>query len=215
MKLKPEIIPDSPEARGMRIKYIRANLLNMKRKDFCEGTTIGIPTLKGWELGLGGGVSKVGAGKVVTKLEKIGIYCSVNWILHGLGQPPQAGTYAKHQSDEEKQIVDELLLFRQQKDAIDSMVVDDGMIPLLYPGNYVAGIISKDTDSCIGKECIIITEHNEKLVRILKQGDLPGKYTLSCINSQSDLVEPHKKNVGIITAAPIIFIRRKNPDKKL
>ncbi len=214
MKLKSDIVPNSPESRGKRIKYIRVNLLDISRRKLCEGSTIGVATLKGWEVGLGGGVSKTGAEKLINRLKEFNINCSINWILHGLGTEPRVDTYII-QSNEEKQIIDELLLFRRQENSIDAQIVDDSMIPSFYPGNYVAGIIAQNTEICIEKKCIVITDNNEKLVRILVRGDKPENYTLLCENTETELVQPIIKNIKIIAAAPIIFIRRKNPERTL
>lgn len=67
----------------------------------------------------------------------------------------------------------ELLLFRELQYSIDTVIKDDGMLPFLYPGNYVGGIIVQNIENAIGKECIIVTDNDEIFVRILKHGKEP------------------------------------------
>lgn len=211
-ELKPTLLPDSPETRGLRIKQVRLNLLGKSREELCTGSTIGLGTLKGWEIGVGGGVSNVGAQKLVNHLSTLGVHTTTNWILHGLGPQPTTGMLLQ-QTPEEIQIIEELLIFRKQPGSIDALITDDTMIPLFYPGNYVGGILTNNLKCCIDKACIIITADNEKLVRILENDSPSDLYTLRCQNTHTELVQPIQTDISIIAAAPIIFIRRKNPDR--
>jgi len=199
----------SPEARSKRIRLIREHLLCLTREDFCEGSNITAPSLKGWELGWGGGLTQKGAEKIVKRANELNVYCTESWLMHGIGR--NAALITKdldiHNGDE-NQISKELLLFRETKNSIDTVIKDDGMIPLLYPGDYIGGIIVKQIENAIGKECIIIADNDEILVRVLKHGEEPGRYNLSCLNEHTMLVKKQIKNTAIKFAAPIVWIRR-------
>ena len=82
------------------------------------------------------------------------------------------------------------------------------MVPFLYPGNYVGGIIVSNIENAIGKECIIIADNDEIFVRILKHGEEPARYDLICFNEHPTLVKKEIKNTAIKFAAPIVWIRR-------
>lgn len=82
------------------------------------------------------------------------------------------------------------------------------MVPFLYPGNYVGGIIVNNIDNAIGKECIIIADNDEIFVRILKHGEETARYDLVCFNEHTTLVKKEIKNTAIKFAAPIVWIRR-------
>ena len=81
--------------------------------------------------------------------------------MHGVGRNAvqiTKETWAIQEGDE-SHIAKELLLFRELPNwSIEAIVKDDAMIPILYPGNYIGGIIAKNIENAIGKECIIIDE---------------------------------------------------------
>lgn len=208
------LLPDnssSAESRGKRIRFIRDNLLSKSREEFCKSAGVTAQALKGWELGWGGGLTQQGAEKFVKRVKELGVYCTEDWLLHGVGK---AATYLTKdldiQDSDERHIAKELLLFKELQNSIDAIIIDDAMIPLLYPGNYVGGIHTKNIDSIIGKECIVVDEHDEIYVRLLKHGEELGRYNLYCLNEHTSVEKKEIHNVSIKMAAPIIWIRRQN-----
>ena len=199
----------SAESRGKRIRFIREHLLSQTREEFCRDSNITAPSLKGWELAWGGGLSDQGAGKIVKRAKALNIYCTESWLMHGIGRTATRITKDLFiQDGDENHIAKELLLFREMHNSIDTVIKDDGMFPFLYPGNYVGGIVVKNMENAIGKECIIIADNEEIFVRILKHGDKPGRYNLVCLNEHTLLVKKEIINTAIKFAAPIIWIRR-------
>ena len=110
--------------------------------------------------------------------------------------------------DDENHIAKELLLFRELPNSIDTVCKDDGMVPIIYPSNYVGGIILQNVNNAVDKECILVDENDDIYIRILKYGDMPGLYNLYCHNSYPTLVKKEIKNISIKIAAPIIWIRK-------
>lgn len=203
----------SPKTRGKRLKYIREHVLNISRPEFCKNTSIHPQSLKGWELAWGGGLKEKGAEKFAKRVEELGIYCSIHWLLYGIGSQPTAITVSSDVTkSEDIQIAKELLLFREQLNAIDVVIDDDGMIPLVYPKDYVAGIIIKDFSKTVDQECIIVTESNHIYVRVLKPADQPEYFSLVCLNQHTSLSDIIIKQAEIKEIAPIIWIRRRNHD---
>jgi len=199
----------SPEARGKRVRFIREHLLSLTREEFCRNSNITAQSLKGWELAWGGGLSQPGAEKFVKRVKELNVYCTALWLLHGVGRDAVKITKdIDIEEGEEDHIAKELLLFRELPYSIDTIIKDDGMIPFLYPGNYVGGIIVRNIESAIGKECIIIADNDEILVRIIKHGKESSRYDLICINQNTVLVKKEIKNTAIKFAAPIVWTRR-------
>lgn len=200
----------SPEQAGKRLKYIRIHLLNLTRKELCTNTEVSIPALKAWELGLGGGLTEKGTEKLIPRIRELGIYCSVPWLLHGIGT---AATYQTESlqtnAAEDTQIAKELLCFRSQGNTLTAVIKDDGMLPHLPPDTLVGGIIVNDLHTALEKECIIVTQDNEIFVRILLAAKTAEQYDLECVNQQPHLTKKSIKNVKIKAAAPIVWIRRK------
>lgn len=203
--------PSSAESRGKRIRFIRDHLLSKSRGEFCESAGVTAQALKGWELGWGGGLTPQGAEKFVKRVKELGVYCTEEWLLHGVGRD---ATYLTKdldiQDSDERHIAKELLLFKEIENSIDAIISDDAMIPLLYPGNYVGGVIAKNINDIIGKDCIVVDDKDEVYIRILKYGDEPGCYNLHCFNEHTSVDKKEIRNITIKMAAPIIWIRRQN-----
>lgn len=201
--------PSSPEARGKRIRFIREHLLSFTREELCVDSSFTSQSLKGWELAWGGGLSQPGAIKIVNRVRALNIYCTESWLMHGVGKSATKITKDLDiQEEDERHIAKELLLFRELENSIDAFIKDDGMIPFLYPGNYVGGIIVNNIENAIGKDCIIIADNNEVFVRRLQHGDEPERYDLVCLNEQTTLVKRVIKNTAIKFAAPVVWTRR-------
>ena len=200
----------NPDQAGKRLKYIRIHLLNFTRKELCANTEVSIPALKTWELGLGGGLTEKGAEKLLPRLCELGIYCSIPWLLHGIGIEATFQTDSLQTNPaEDAQLAKELLIFRSQGNTLTAVIKDDGMLPTLPPDTLVGGIIVNDLHNALEKECIIVTQNNETFVRILSTAKEVGHYDLECANKQPHLMRKSIKNVKVQAAAPIVWIRRK------
>lgn len=201
--------PSSPERRGKRIRFVRDRLLSLTRDEFCQDSDITSGAIKGWELGWGSGLTQQGAEKIARRAKQLNVYCSDSWLMHGIGR--EAIYLTKDldiQEGDENHIAKELLLFSEINNSVNAIVKDDGMSPLLYPGNYVAGIICNKIESAIGKECIIVDDNSDMYIRTLQQGDNKGLFNLVCLNQNPNLVKKEMKNIAVKIAAPIIWIRR-------
>jgi len=211
------------EARAERLKRLR-NLANLSRKDMCEGSGINLNTLIGWEVARHGGLSKVGAKKVITRLAKAGVFTTLEWLLYGIGQGPNVVpnfdelSEQKHKAspdyrldEEEQKIIEELLVFKKQyQETADLIVEDDGMSPFYEKGDYVAGVkyFRDKAEKAINKPCIVQLETGEIVLRILKTGTEKDTYTLLCSNYQASTNTPIV-NIKILSAAIVIWHRKK------
>lgn len=227
MRKHKKITSDDPkssqEARARRVKSLR-QMTRLSRRIFAEKFGIPASTLQNWEDIGANGLSEKGAIKLARILKSSGIHCGVEWLMHGVGASPVISEQlymetplSKQQiipNDEEEinLIVSELLLFRShyQQQVMDMVIPDDGMLPRFEYGEYVAGIRHyKDFDALLGIDCIVQVETGEMVVRQIRLGDIPDRYTLVCINPHTSVSKPIEYNVKILTAAPIIWSRRK------
>lgn len=210
--------PSSPEARASRLKRLR-NLANLSRKEMCEASDIKHDTLIGWEVSRHGGLSKIGAQKVISRVAKAGVQCTLEWLLEGIGPMPIIfpnliiGNSSEAICVEEKIIHNELLFFKSQyPDAIDYVVEDDGMIPQYFPDDHLAGIkrYGEKISHLIGYDCIVQLTDGIILLRRLQEGSKENLYNLSCINPKTTAISPTIFNIELICAAPVIWIRKKD-----
>jgi hypothetical protein len=224
MAKKPIIdeIKSAPEAQAARVKRVR-NLANLERIEMCNDGSININTLKGWERGRYGGLSKVGAKKIVARVLQEGVICTPEWLLYEIGEGPrlianfdkvkapiEPNSIISPAKDDEF-ITEELLLFRKHyPNALDLKIADDGMAPYFQLGDVVAGIRCQgdDVNQLIGAIVIAHVVDGRILLRRLQAGNKPGRYILHCLNATTRVLEPVIYNVELISAAAVIWHRR-------
>ena len=202
-------VQDAIKRRGQRVVKLRKKLIGASRLDFCDGFKWSAQSLKAWELGWGGGLSEARAQDLAQHIkDKYGIYITIPWLMHGIGIPPSLVTKELDISKEEH-IAKELSVFKELDGSIDAIVDDDGMAPILYPGDLVGGILKTDFASAIGKQCIVIDDIGQIHIRFLEKGDAKNLYHLVCCNEKTSL--PKKKtNIAIQAVATIEWIRRRS-----
>lgn len=219
-KHRPE--KSSPEARGERVRRLR-NLANLSRQALCDNGEFKLDTLIGWELARHGGLTEKGAVKLLNCLAGAGVNCTLEWLLHEIGNGPTiASNFTAIQEnvtkqtivpqDEEKHIVEELLLFRKNNpDSVELVVPDYCMSPVYKRGDYVAGIkyYQDKLPALQGYDCIVQPKEGELLLRRIIQGDDPNKYTLIPINFNEAVTPLLLINITLVYAAPIIWHRKK------
>jgi transcriptional regulator with XRE-family HTH domain len=213
----------SASARGKRLKTVRM-MAGMTRKNMEQRYQISASTIQSWEAAKAGGLTERGAHRVIPILRQEGIYCTTDWLLYGIGNPPQPThldnrlpppeTTDNPLIPEDKAIIQELLTFRElNAGVIDVMVNDDGMSPYYCSGDYVAGRRRKgeEINKLINQDCIVETINNEVLLRRIKNGSRLGAFTLICMNPDTSVSQPTLYDLELISAAPVIWHRRRDP----
>lgn len=216
-----------PQAKAERVKRIR-HLANLSREEICAGGDINLATLISWELGRFGGLSHKGATRLISRVAKEGVFCSLDWLLYEVGAGPQVvADYKKvaqeknfeHVTppanfDETTVIVEELMLFRKlNKHAIDFIIDDDAMFPFFGIGDYVGGTkrTGENLKSLISLDCIVQIKDGRILVRRLQSGPKNKTFNLVGTNLQSKSNTSIIYDVEVHSAAPIIWHRRREP----
>lgn len=211
---------------GERLRRARILAGISTRREFEERYSISANTLQGWEQGKNP-LSKKGAKRIVEALKNEGLMCSLEWLLTGDGIPPRAfemnrdipadtdfaNMLDKMDLQEEKAIYQELQAFKTNNpNPIIITISDDTMQPQYREGDYVAGIrLTKPEDIAkhLGEPCIVELVDHTILARHLHADIKPGCYTLSCTNFRSKQAPLTISNAQIISAAPILWHRRK------
>ncbi|HVV68588.1 MAG TPA: hypothetical protein VHE99_06110 [Gammaproteobacteria bacterium] len=183
-------------ARGKRLEVLR-RMVRLTRKEFTQKYGISANTIESWETGKYGGLTIQGAQRMLPAFRREGIYCTLNWLMHGVGQPPRLTNLQFSDTHESEQpsspqladaITQELLTFRNcNGDTADLLVNDDGMEPRYKKGDYVAGIRYTGTkiQYLVNQDCIVQTKNNEVLLRRVKLNSEPNRYDLLCTNLES------------------------------
>lgn len=219
MKVIEKPSSSSQQYRAMRIQSIR-KALGLSRQQFHRVFAIPIGTLQHWEnLSDSCGLSEKGARKLTEALCIWNIRINPEWLLHGIGAKPilpakfqrlPSMTAASRNLD--ASIEKELSFFYEcHPEAMDVIMPDDSMAPGLQETDHLAGVKLYDADIglAVGKDCIVVTQDNECLVRWVNAGDVPNLYTLKARNFQTQAKKPIVYDIKLLSAAPIIWIRRR------
>ena len=161
------------------------------------------------------------AERISSGVRQEGYSCTIKWLLKGEGLPPLKEEIKANELDEsdsilsalspELKVMKEASFFQQlYSNSIVSCVLDDGMEPFYSIGDYVGGSFSENIKDVIGKDCIIITQEGEQLVRRLLKGSKTGYYTLVCMNPLTKESPPILFDHTIKTVAPIVWHRRRH-----
>lgn len=211
---------------GERLRRARILAGISTRREFEEKYLISANTLQGWEQGKNP-LSKKGAKRIIEALKNEGLICSLDWLLSGQGVPPRAFEMNKEVSaetdlenmlaqmhlQEEQAIYQELQTFKSHNpNPIIITISDDTMEPQFREGDYVAGVrLTKpeDIQRHLGEPCIVELIDHTILARHLHTDTKLGYYTLSCTNHRSKQGPLTIANAQIISAAPILWHRRK------
>jgi transcriptional regulator with XRE-family HTH domain len=209
---------DSKEERGKRLKRLR-QFLRLSRPALAKkcDNVFSFTSVEGWEEGRFGGLTIKSAQQLVQGFNKEGIPVSLEWLMFGTGEDPliprkKSEDYkTKKELTEYEIIAKELALFHQlNKNSIDAVITDDGMSPWLLPGDFVAGerYLGENVEKAIGSVCIVQPQSGNVLVRKVNSGNDLQYYNLVCINSNTKLPHPIIEDVKLISAAPILWIRK-------
>lgn len=216
---------DLSKQRGERLKLLRTELLRLSRNNVAERYDIPAGTIQNWEDARHGGLTEKGARRFIEVLKAQGISCKLEWLLYGIGYPPEQlshrqyrvgsqKTVAANQAKELDDIAKELILFYEHhSNAVDLIVSDDAMLPRFLQGDHLAGkrYFNEDINRLLGQVCIIQTQAGIVTVRQLMSGNNQGHYDLVSLNRESTLDELDIFDVRIFSAAPVLWIRRINP----
>lgn len=210
-----EALSSSPQARGERVRRLR-NLANLSRQALCSNGDFKIDTLIGWEVARHGGLTKKGAEKLIHRLEREGIVCSLEWLMYEGGPGPMLITdfNKKHiiePGEENTKIATELLVFKNHYDgALALCIPDNSMEPQYNQGDYIAGVsCTKDKWSMLpGHDCIIQLTSGSLILRKVLSGE-DNTYTVAASNLKSGVQQLVMTNITFADAAPVMWHRRK------
>lgn len=205
----------SAVARGKRLKRIR-QLAGLTRDELAAQANVSKATISYWENASLSSLSDKGAEKVIKALAKYGVACSLEWLLLGIGNPPQIQDLMLESSTvidspaTNSSLQSEIDLFQSHNpNSVVITVRHAAMAPIIEPGDKVGGIW-QPASLCAEPDKICIVTLNQQLqVRKVKKTAEPGVFNLSYISYLHDLADPFEvKNVMLGQVAPIIRIWR-------
>lgn len=203
--------------RGQRVKWLR-ELVGLSRKELETRYHISLHTQKNWELGRMSGLTTRGAEKLISIFKKEGAYCSAQWLLEGIGSAPQlmhspfSATQSEQTTDLKEDTRDEEVSFflAQGENRTVFSLEDESMSPVYQSGDTVGGVkfTGDAIQECIKQHCIIETVDGDRVCRLLAESEEKGLYNLLFLNAQITPLPKQYYATEILTAAPIIWMRR-------
>lgn len=225
----------SKEVKAKRLRIARG-LLCLSRNMIEKRYGLSQRSLQGWEDARRGGLTNKSAKRIIEIYRQEGLDISFEWLVNGIGEPPRlierkitdfSGLITRQCNEEEihsqqqelEQIAKELMIFREAyPDYMDMVVPDDAMLPRFIQGEFVAGcrFFGENIENILHEDCIVHLENNEILLRNIRPGNNSNLYTLACTNiNTSHIEQPFLYNVPLISAAPVIWARRRRLIKLL
>ncbi|MFT3742271.1 MAG: hypothetical protein QM752_06355 [Gammaproteobacteria bacterium] len=198
----------TPEARGLRVRYVRDTLLRYSRRKFGDKYDIPAPTLQNWEIGKYGGLTEKGALKLLNAFASEGIPVTLEWLFYGHGLEPSGPIAPTSLVQLDQNITRELQFFHQlHPNTIDFIVTDNCMSPMLRKGDLVAGIryFSEEIKKISDEYCIIQLKNGETMISSFEV----DKNTCLLKKMQVKSVVLTLPLDAIFSIAPILWIRRK------
>jgi transcriptional regulator with XRE-family HTH domain len=222
MAKDPEIIRE----RGERARLVR-KMTDLGIDAFAKFVGVSNRTIKGWEGSQAGGLTEKGAEKLINAAKRHGLHCSIVWLLHGIGPQPilTKETYNKPvlanefpKDSKSKLCLSDIAKKEMQyfhkvnPGAVTIQIFDDAMEPYFCFGDIVGGQrkVAKNIAAAINKDCIIETEDHQILCRRVTRGSKANLYNLSCINPNTVVDPIVTSNVRLLSAAPVIWMRKIN-----
>ena len=211
------------DSAAARLRYAR-ELTGLSRTLFCKKYDLSHSSLAQWEQGVKN-FSKNAAKRIAECLLERGVQVAPEWLLTGEGPEPTTMDLKVFQSDnlgklsfvdEEQLIWREASAFKNYyKESLTLHINDDTAYPHYVPGDFVGGkIISENELPLYENKPLLVKCEGVIKLRIVEQGSKPGLYTLTCLNQSTLWDKPILKNIKIEQVAPIIWFRRKAPNKK-
>lgn len=225
-KLNIEISSEQlADDRAKRIYHLRKTVLKLSRAAFGKKHDIPSGSLQNWEDVRYGGLTELGARKLIKAFNEEGIECDINWLLYGKGDEPVVHTWAGKVSvpgasklsasltgtPDDIALAEELKTFYKfHQNVVDTIISDNSLQPFYLKGYHVAGekLFNNDINKAIGMDCIVQLQTGEILVRHLTKGTKSEHYTLICTNKQGDEAKYNIENTKLFSVAPIIWIRK-------
>ena len=131
------------EARSIRLKLLR-RLANLSRRSFATRFGLKEATLQNWEAPRHGGLTELGAQRVITCYRELGIYADLNWLMYGIGDAPSkvdAGDVVRSQKQTASIAKDEIQFMKGLYPNSTLYKVPDNTMDPVYPaGSFVMGM---------------------------------------------------------------------------
>ena len=216
--------PSNARTPNERLRSIRTQL-RLTRAYIGKKYALSEETLKSWENGKLTLTDKA-INRCIDIYRQEGITLSKTWLLTGKGINPKRSLelsqcLSQFEEDELSNIEQEDLWILKEveffkntaKNAVVLLISKEEMLPYYAPGDYIGGRLQGKTKikECIGKDCIVITQAEEKFFRRLSINSTNNTYNLNCLNPVwGKTLEPVIYDAQIKYIAPVIWHRRTN-----
>lgn len=205
--------PSETDTKGKRIIFLR-KMIGWTATLLSEKSRIGYSTLKQWETEYRD-ISDKGALTIIEVIRKEGIICNLQWLLHGVGNPP---VYQSEVFNPKKETVtswefdQEIRNFKSlHQNNIILEVNDDSMKPYLIYGDVVGGQWLEDFSKEFfnKKLCILCVDDMDLLCRWVESTPYENFLGLSTLNPSFNNSLNFLGKERVVQIAPIRHIWKK------
>lgn len=203
-----------PAQRGLRLEQLR-KLAGLSRYDLSKLSGNGASTLQYWEKGQAKGIPVYEAERLVQIFNKIGVKCSISWLLHGEDDEPillsQFNLHFEDDATIDKALIEEVKFFQlHHSDCIIFKIEDDAMLPFYNSGDIVGGDkrYGDDIINIVNRNCIVELSSGECICRYLRVTDKKKHYNLLSLNINAASPSATVLETRVNWAAEVIWHRK-------
>lgn len=221
--------------RGKRIKFLRLKIAAMSGEVFAEHCQLSRGTITNWETGKGKtGLSEKGARQIVYAMQRIGIACTIAWLLNDDGDIPKIIDQSKlsrlhypiaknnplnHVAESNyrqvESFLDEITFFKEKHTAhLLYTFEDESMEPIFHKNDCVGGprFLPSQFKLLASNICIVLLQPDRLIVRKVRlEGAEMSLMSLYVINPEMMLEHPPMSCVpidSIVALAPVTRVWR-------
>lgn len=193
---------------GARLRALRG-YSRLTRSEIFRRFGISEATLKSWEFNLQKDVSPKAVKRILQVFDAIGIPCSQEWLVFGVGVPPFSREAATKGPSGRKDSLEKLYFEECHPKALTYTIKNENLMPHFSKGDIVGALPIRggNFSTKLGAFCIAVTFRNEQLVGRLANGTREGEFSIvQDISLQS--LEAIAIDVKLAKLYEIVWIRK-------
>jgi transcriptional regulator with XRE-family HTH domain len=164
---------------GARLRALRG-YARLSRADIFRQFGISEATIKSWEFNLQKDVSPKAVNRILQVFDSLGIPCTQEWLVFGVGSPPFYKEVSPVGSNVRKDSLEKLYFEECHPKALTHTIRNDALMSYFAKGDIVGALPVRGGNFAakLGAFCIAITARNEQFVGRLANGTKEGHFSI-------------------------------------
>ncbi|MBM3610535.1 MAG: helix-turn-helix transcriptional regulator [Alphaproteobacteria bacterium] len=164
---------------GARLRALRG-YSRLSRSEIFRRFGIPEATLKSWEFNLQKDVSTKAVKRILHVFNTVGIPCSQEWLVFGVGVPPFYKEVSTKGPNVRKESLEKLYFEECHPKALTHTIKNELLMPYFAKGDIVGALPVRGGvyTPKLGDFCIAVTSRNEQFIGRLANGTREGEFSI-------------------------------------